>query len=640
MPTLVANKIIFDSGWQGADWYSFAHACYKAIPQLGAVEKKTIEQAILNYTPEIDLAVSILREIIKNGESKPFWTKKSVMYELNRSGYEQWCILETIGEELLSPISLSRLHRLRRKFPKEKIAKPNHMEAQFVGSPIKRVQCAKMKSRHWLSAIKRYDSDNNRGYDHTLFDGGARELATELQKSTQKDPARFSDLCLKIPDAAHYAYIEHILWGLADAKESSDESLIQAVKHAHQHPQKPFGTGIARLVERHPRIAADSELIEMLIWYALNGETNESDDPDTESIENETITIDKLMNRGASYHTRGMNGARGWAWEALGAVLWKVPEVENRVWNAIAIALEKESSIGVRCCMMKPLAPLFDMNKEHFSDSIRSLIVLPDGTPHEHDALRLSPLITQTGIHLFPYIFYWLPELADELATELLKSRDKTNELIGAWLIFRESINNDTYIDKVDKLAAVSVEHRRLLAGVACNAITWAENRYRTEALLKDFLATSKRKGTKAVIVIHGYGSTGVGGSIKMAVRENGREAVTHYRLLKRFREHSHIKVQLETGRTHQIRVHMSYLRHPIVGDPVYAGRHRVPPGAQPELVDYLQAFKRQALHAWRLSFIHPESGEEVTYEAPLPDDMQQLLALLQADLQSHEANS
>jgi 23S rRNA pseudouridine1911/1915/1917 synthase len=127
---------------------------------------------------------------------------------------------------------------------------------------------------------------------------------------------------------------------------------------------------------------------------------------------------------------------------------------------------------------------------------------------------------------------------------------------------------------------------------------------------------------------------------IKMAVRENGREAVTHYRLLKRFREHSHIKVQLETGRTHQIRVHMSYLHHPIVGDPVYAGRHRVPAGAQQELLDYLQAFKRQALHAWRLSFVHPESAEDVSFEAPLPDDMQRLIDLLQADLQTHEAKS
>jgi 23S rRNA pseudouridine1911/1915/1917 synthase len=124
---------------------------------------------------------------------------------------------------------------------------------------------------------------------------------------------------------------------------------------------------------------------------------------------------------------------------------------------------------------------------------------------------------------------------------------------------------------------------------------------------------------------------------IKMAVRENGREAITHYRLLQRFREHSHLKVQLETGRTHQIRVHMSYLRHAIVGDPVYAGRHRNPAGATHELLTFLQGFKRQALHAWKLSFVHPESAQEVSFEAPLPDDMQQLISLLQADLQEHE---
>ena len=125
---------------------------------------------------------------------------------------------------------------------------------------------------------------------------------------------------------------------------------------------------------------------------------------------------------------------------------------------------------------------------------------------------------------------------------------------------------------------------------------------------------------------------------IKMAVRENGREAITHYRLLERFREHSHIKVQLETGRTHQIRVHMSYLRHPIVGDPVYAGRQRIPAGAQQDLVDYIQGFKRQALHAWKLTFVHPEHGNEVSFEAPLAEDIQQLISLLQKDLQTHEA--
>lgn len=125
---------------------------------------------------------------------------------------------------------------------------------------------------------------------------------------------------------------------------------------------------------------------------------------------------------------------------------------------------------------------------------------------------------------------------------------------------------------------------------------------------------------------------------IRMAVRENGRKAVTHYRLLEKFREHSHLKVQLETGRTHQIRVHMSYLRHSIVGDPVYAGRQRIPGGASAELVEYLQRFKRQALHAWRLSFAHPEHGEAVSYEAPLPADMLQLIRLLQRDFAEHDA--
>ena len=95
-----------------------------------------------------------------------------------------------------------------------------------------------------------------------------------------------------------------------------------------------------------------------------------------------------------------------------------------------------------------------------------------------------------------------------------------------------------------------------------------------------------------------------------------------------------HIKVQLETGRTHQIRVHMSHLRHPLVGEPVYAGRQRVPAGAQADLLAYLQSFKRQALHAWKLSLTHPLSGEECSWESPLPTDFEILLQSLRDDRQ------
>lgn len=116
----------------------------------------------------------------------------------------------------------------------------------------------------------------------------------------------------------------------------------------------------------------------------------------------------------------------------------------------------------------------------------------------------------------------------------------------------------------------------------------------------------------------------------RMAVRDSGRRAVTHYRVIERFRAHACLSVRLETGRTHQIRVHMAHLNHPLVGDPVY-GRRRTPPKAGAELAGALAAFERQALHAHRLSFPHPDGGE-VHFEAEVPADITALLEALRAD--------
>ncbi|MES2917321.1 MAG: 23S rRNA pseudouridine(1911/1915/1917) synthase RluD [Pseudomonadota bacterium] len=113
---------------------------------------------------------------------------------------------------------------------------------------------------------------------------------------------------------------------------------------------------------------------------------------------------------------------------------------------------------------------------------------------------------------------------------------------------------------------------------------------------------------------------------------ERGRDAVTHYRLIARFRGHTHVRVQLETGRTHQIRVHMSHIGHPLVGDPVYGGRMRLPKGGTQEMIQAVQHFPRQALHARRLGVVHPVSGEPMSWESPLPADLQELLAILAAD--------
>jgi 23S rRNA pseudouridine1911/1915/1917 synthase len=118
----------------------------------------------------------------------------------------------------------------------------------------------------------------------------------------------------------------------------------------------------------------------------------------------------------------------------------------------------------------------------------------------------------------------------------------------------------------------------------------------------------------------------------RMAVRPDGREAVTHYRIERRLREHTLVRATLETGRTHQIRVHLAHVGHPVVGDPVYGGRKRLPRGASPTVVAALGAFRRQALHAARLVLAHPTTGRELAFEAPLPEDFAALLAVLEDD--------
>lgn len=115
----------------------------------------------------------------------------------------------------------------------------------------------------------------------------------------------------------------------------------------------------------------------------------------------------------------------------------------------------------------------------------------------------------------------------------------------------------------------------------------------------------------------------------RMAVSEAGKEAVTHYRIRERFRGFTHIQVNLETGRTHQIRVHMAHIRYPLVGDPVYGGRLKIPKESSNRLIETLRTFRRQALHAGRLALAHPRHGKWLEWEVPMPGDMQELLTVL-----------
>lgn len=123
----------------------------------------------------------------------------------------------------------------------------------------------------------------------------------------------------------------------------------------------------------------------------------------------------------------------------------------------------------------------------------------------------------------------------------------------------------------------------------------------------------------------------------KMAVRESGRHAITHYRVIERYRAHTHVRCMLETGRTHQIRVHMAHARYPLLGDPTYGRRLSIPRDASETFIQVLRGQRRQALHAATLGITHPISGESMSWHAPRPADLNTLLAALQADAEGHD---
>lgn len=165
------------------------------------------------------------------------------------------------------------------------------------------------------------------------------------------------------------------------------------------------------------------------------------------------------------------------------------------------------------------------------------------------------------------------------------------------------------------------------------------------KSLTAQLKARTMSREYKAIV----YGSMISGGTVdapidrnplerkRMAVIENGRPAITHYRVAEKFRNHTLLSLKLETGRTHQIRVHMSHIRHPIVGDHTYGGRTRLSKGMHEELISLLREFKRQALHAFALGFTHPATHEPVTYKADLPEDMQILIKALRNDTHEHD---
>jgi len=191
------------------------------------------------------------------------------------------------------------------------------------------------------------------------------------------------------------------------------------------------------------------------------------------------------------------------------------------------------------------------------------------------------------------------------------------------------------YDPKLSKLDRAGIVHR--LDKNTSGLMVIARNEKSQKYLVEQLQSHSVAREYSAIV----YGHMISGGSIndpigrdpkdriKQAVSSNGKDATTHYRVIDRFKSHTHVKAILETGRTHQIRVHLSHIGYPLLGDPMYGGRVRFPKKASEILKESLLGFKRQALHSKKLTLNHPSTGELMSWKAPLPDDMLELLEIL-----------
>lgn len=194
------------------------------------------------------------------------------------------------------------------------------------------------------------------------------------------------------------------------------------------------------------------------------------------------------------------------------------------------------------------------------------------------------------------------------------------------------------YHPKIQSLPRAGIVHR--LDKDTSGLLVIAKNEIAYKSLTKQLKARTISRIYQAVI----WGVLTSGGTIdkpigrhpihrrRMTVIETGKPALTHYRVIERYRAHTRVKVILQTGRTHQIRVHMAAIYHPILGDQTYGGRLQLPKNATPALIDILRQFKRQALHASELTLTHPVTHIQMTWNAPLPEDMHKLMEILRQD--------
>lgn len=518
---------VFDAGWHGAEWKSFADAAKAALPFMDGAGRQAVEAAILAYRPELMDVHEYLKGLRKGDQEENGEVRGRVLKCLSKSGYLQLCILETIGDKILSEGACARLAELRRKFPNQKIQEPSYVEMHAVQSPITKERAEKMNDNQWLSAMEAHNNENGRFYGVGFIIGGARELSHVLQNLAKEQPRRFANLQLRIPDTANSTFIQQILSGLSEAEYVDLEFLSTVIEDAYRRDKHEFRNEIIRIIERNPELGRLDSCWNILTWYITDGDAQGGVGVEVKRNERGSENIDDLINEGGYQYILGLNSARGFALVSLSAILEVVPERNGEAWSIIEGCIGGEINLSVRCCIPRPLMPLFNVDQQRCAILLENLVAgigtdqnlriiktfsklffSSERLPmflrlfsaragikyaewyrqwHNIDTDRIAPLVTYPAKRLLPYIVNQAPEIGRRLLARLFAFGNPTMKLVATWHIVRASFNDVRYMPIADILERTSLETRRLAADLTSKVINRDEYVERSKVKLRSY---------------------------------------------------------------------------------------------------------------------------------------------------------
>lgn len=471
---LLNSTELIKAGYSGIEWQSFAVAAREAFPYLDTAEKLRIERIIKTHKPEIARAVKRLKSSKETVEKEiAEQERKWALRSLQNSGYEQWCILETICEAHLSHSARMQYKQLGRKFSEESVAEPRGSKGGLVRSPILLENAKYMSDKQWLQAIAKYDSDDDKEWHDNYVIGGAEQLARVLSECTQQEPNRFSKLLLKIPVEANPSYHSNILFGLRQTSDCLLDNLASAIDHIEEYFRNTFGSEISHLISQYPQLCDDRKYLDLLIWYARNGMAKDDSVVSRKKKDTEEVTtIESIVNQIDGLHMSGTNGTRGAAILAVSRICWEFKYYLEEIEQFLEERVTQEPLTSVRCVVIDVLLPFYNYDRYKCG---KLLLKLVERNPDQNKSNLI--LTSRQGINLLQYILVNVPEYGDKLLIRLINSKDKNTKLIGAWLTFGASYQNDYYKNHYRKIVNKGVEYKRLAAQVSADFFKEADFR-------------------------------------------------------------------------------------------------------------------------------------------------------------------